>query len=134
MIDYLRLLPPLVELVAVFGLVFAVFAYVALRLRGATGVWIAWCVFVPSMTAGCVIALSGLRQDIATFSRVAYYTAVAFAAIGVPLAVSARAMTALARRTPPLKPPLHVLAAWAAGVATSPIAVLLIWLIDRLAA
>src|SRR5690349_19873138 len=86
MSEYLRLLPTLLYIVAVFGLVFAVVATVAKRVRGHGGVWLVWGVYLALVTGSCIIGLSRIATpEAGGAARVLYYAAVALASVGFPL-------------------------------------------------
>jgi hypothetical protein len=133
--EYLRLLPTLLYILAVFGLVFSVVAGVAKRMHGRTAVWTVWAVYVLLVSGSCIIALSRLTSASGgAIPRVIYYVAVAFASIGVPLWCAARALLALSARTPAIREQWQVMGAWVVSVATAPVGLLLMFGVDRIAA
>ena len=135
MLEYLRLLPTILMLLAVFGLLFCIVAGVAKRLAGARSVWIVWGIYVPLVTGSCVYGLSGLAVPGSdTGARVVYYCAVALGGIGFPLWCAGRALLDLARQRSPLKEHWQVLAAWAVSIATAPLGLLLVFIVDSIAA
>jgi hypothetical protein len=133
--EYLRLLPTLLYILSVFGLVFAIVAGVAKRVRGPAAVWTVWGVYVLLVTGSCIIALTRFTAANGSIApRLIYYLAVAFAAVGFPLWCSARALLALAVRSPAIREPWQVMGAWAVSVVTAPLGLLLMFGVDRIAA
>ena len=135
MAEYLRLLPTILLILAVFGLVFSVVAGVAKRLRGPRAVWVVWGVYCALVSVSCIIALSRLDSaDGGAIARLVYYVAVAGVSIGFPLWCAARALLELAERKPAIREPWQVAGAWVVSVATAPIGLLLMFGVDRIAA
>lgn len=133
--EYLHLLPTLLYILAVFGLVFSIVAVVAKHLRGQSAVWMAWSGYVLLVTVSCIIGLSRVgSEDGGMAARLVYYAAVALASIGFPLWCAARTLLALSARTPAIREQWQVLGAWTASVATAPLGLLLMFVVDRIAA
>ena len=135
MAEYLRLLPTLLYILAVFGLVFAVVATVARRVRGRNGVWMVWGVYLALVTGSCIIGLSRIATpDAGSAARFVYYAAVALASVGFPLWCAARALLVLGARNPAVREHWQVVGAWLAGIVTAPVGLLLMFGVDRVAA
>jgi hypothetical protein len=135
LIEYLELLPTLLYIIAAFAALFCVIAGVAKHLQGARGVWIAWAVYVPLVTGSCIYKLSGfLYPDSETPIRVVYYGAVALTSIGFPLWCGARALVDFSARRPGMREAWQVVAAWAVSMATAPVGLLLMFVVDTIAA
>jgi len=135
LVEYVSLLPTLLYILSAFAALFCVVAGVGKHLRGPRTVWAVWGVYVPLVTGSCIYALSGLRvPDDETPIRVLYYGAVSLASIGFPLWCGARMLVDLDRRRPPMREPLQVAAAWGVSVATAPVGLLLMFVVDAIAA
>ena len=135
MAEYLRLLPTILYILAVFGLAFSVMAAVARRIRGRRAVWAVWGVYCALVSASCIIALSRLQApDGGAIARLVYYIAVAGVSIGFPLWCAARALLELGERKSAIREPWQVVGAWAVSVATAPVGLLLMFGVDQIAA
>ena len=135
MVEYLALLPTLIYILAAFAALFCVVAGVAKHLRGSRAVWITWALYVPLVTGSCIYSLSGVSFPTAgTPVRLLYYCAVSMASIGFPLWCGARALVDLSARRPVLRAPMQVLASWAVSVGTAPVGLLLMFVVDSIAA
>jgi hypothetical protein len=133
--EYLGLLPTLLYILSAFAALFCVLAGLGKHLHGARTVWAVWAIYVPLVTGSCIYALSALRiPDEDTSIRVLYYCAVSLASIGFPLWCGARMLVDLDRRRPPMREPLQVAAAWGVSVATAPVGLLLMFVVDTVAA
>jgi hypothetical protein len=133
--EYLRLLPTILYILAVFGLVFAIVAAVAHRLKGRRAVWIAWGSYLLLVTISCIIGLSRVTSlDGGGAARLVYYVAVALASLGFPLWCAARVLLALSARTPAIREQWLVMGAWVASVAAAPVGLLLMFGVDLIAA
>ena len=135
MTEYLRLLPTILYILALFGLVFSILAGVAKHFRGPAAVWTVWGIYLVLVTVSCIIALSRLGSaDGDAVSRLVYYIAVAAVSVGFPLWCAARALLELAKRTPAIREPWQVAGAWAVSIATAPVGLLLMFGVDQIAA
>ncbi len=135
MAEYLRLLPTILYILAVFGLVFSVAAGVAKRLRGPRAVWVVWGVYCALVCVSCIVALSRLEApEGGAIARLVYYITVAGVSIAFPLWCAARALLSLGERTPAIREPWQVAGAWAVSIATAPIGLLLMFGVDQIAA
>jgi hypothetical protein len=123
----------LFAVLAVFGLLFVLIIAVAKRLRGATGVWIAWGVYVTAVTISCIYKLSGLSTGSSlSFALALYYVAVALGSVGVPLWCAARSFLWLSEKRPELREPFRLAASWGVSLAAAPLGLFMIVLVDTI--
>jgi hypothetical protein len=127
---YLSLLPTLLVIVAFFGALFCVIGWAAHRYADDPGVWLAWSVYVPAVSVSCILKLTGIRWGAPVQpGLVLYYVGVMFAAIGLPLLASTLVFVTNSRRSM-LSAPRSVLVAWIAAMATTPLAIAAIAIVD----
>jgi hypothetical protein len=128
---YLSLLPTLLVVVATFGALFCLIGWVAQRYAADMGVWLAWAVYVPAVSLGCILKLTGIRWGAPVQPNlVLYYIGVSFAGLGLPLLASALVFVNDSRRAIPRPPPSSLLIAWIAAMATTPLAIAAIAVVD----
>jgi hypothetical protein len=95
------------------------------------GVWLAWALYVPAVSVGCILKLTGIRWGAPVQPNlVLYYIGVSFAALGLPLLASALVFVTDSRRAVPRPPPSSLLIAWIAAMATTPLAIAAIAVVD----
>jgi hypothetical protein len=128
---YLSLLPTLLVVVATFGALFCLIGWVAQRYAADTGVGLAWALYVPAVSLGCILKLTGIRWGAPVQPNlVLYYIGVSFAGLGLPLLASALVLVTESRRAIPRPPPSSLLIAWIAAMATTPLAIAAIAIVD----
>ena len=128
---YLSALPVLLGIVAFFGALFCVIAWVAQRYANDTGVWVAWALYVPAVSVGCILKLTGIAWGAPVQpGLVLYYVAVSFAALGIPFLASTLALIANARRSLPRTAPVAMLVAWLVAMAVTPLAIAAVAVVD----
>ena len=128
---YLSALPVLLGIVAFFGALFCAIAWIAQRYANDTGVWIAWVLYVPAVSVGCILKLTGIAWGApAQPGLVLYYVAVSFAALGIPFLASTLALIANARRSLPRAAPVAMLVAWLVAMAVTPLAIAAVAVVD----
>jgi hypothetical protein len=127
---YLSLLPTLLVVVASFGALFCLIGWAAHRYAAHTGVWLAWILYVPAVSAGCILKLTGIRWGAPIQpGLLLYYIGVAFAGLGLPLLASTLVFVTESRRS--MSPRRSsVFAAWIAAIATTPLAIAAIAVVD----
>ena len=128
---YLTLIPVLLVVVASFGALYCILAWLALNYGNRFGAWIAWALYVPAASLACILKLTGIASGGPVQpALVFYYFAVAFAGLGLPLLASTLVLTSSARRSSLPAAPASVLIAWIAALATTPLAVALVAIVD----
>ena len=128
---YLSLLPTLLVVVASFGALFCLIGWAAHRYAADIGVWLAWALYVPVVSAGCILKLTGIRWGAPVQpDLVLYYIGVSFAGIGLPLLASTLVFVTDSRRSMPRPAPSSLLVAWIAAMATTPLAIAAIAVVD----
>ena len=128
-IVYLSAIPVLLVVVASFGALFCLVAWVALRYADRLGAWVAWVLYVPAASLACILTLTGIASGAPVQpALVVYYFAVAFAGLGLPLLASNLVLISNSRRSPATATSLLV--AWIAALATTPLAVALVAIVD----
>ena len=125
---YIDMLPTIFVILAWFGAGFVVIATILRQRFGTRAVWGFWALYLIAITATCIYRLSGLRYGVfaSTIGRAVYLGTVALGGIGIPLALGA---FILVRKNGGS----HVRAAlfaWMACIATTPIAVSLVAIVD----
>ena len=130
----LQMLPTLLVILAAFGLLFAIVATVAVRHRGAPGVWITWAVYVPLVCGACVFKLSGVASGApGSVARAGYYGLLALAVIGLPLWCAGRGLLLLDARRPRVEGHWQALATWALGMAAAPAGLVAMFVVEAVA-
>lgn len=128
---YLSLLPTLLVVVASFGALFCLIGWAAHRYAADIGVWLAWGLYVPAVSAGCILKLTGIRWGAPVQpDLVLYYVGVSFAGLGLPLLASTLFFVTNSRKSLPRAAPSSVLVAWIAALATTPLAIAVIAVVD----
>jgi hypothetical protein len=128
---YLSLIPTLLVVIAVFGALFCLIGWAAHRFAADMGVWLAWLLYVPAVSISCILKLTGIRWGAPIRpDLVLYYVGVSFAGIGLPLLASALVLVTNSRRSMPITLPSSVLVAWVAALATTPLAIAAIAVVD----
>ncbi|HEX6574252.1 MAG TPA: hypothetical protein VF042_04710 [Gemmatimonadaceae bacterium] len=125
---YLDMVPTVLTVLAWFGGGFVAVAAFLRQRFGARAVWGFWIIYLVGITATCVYKLSGLRYGVfaSTLGRAVYLGAVALVGVGIPLALGA---LVLVRRNSGSNVRAAVFA-WMACVATTPVAVSLVAVVD----
>jgi len=128
---YLSAIPVLLGIVATFGALYCVIAWVAHRYAKDIGIWLTWALYVPAVSVACILKLTGIAWGASIQpGLVLYYVAVSFAALGLPLLASTLVLIANSRRPLPRTAPASILVAWVAGLATTPLAIAAVALVD----
>ena len=131
---YMSVLPTELVIACVFGLFYIVIALLAKMAVGNRGIWLCLAVCVPLLTASCIYKLSGLGvRAPSAGARMFYLSIVGLAIVGIPLWYTARALLWLDRSAPRLGAITQGAAAWAIGMATTPLAVTAVFAIDAVA-
>ena len=134
MTGYVSLLPTVFIVLAAFGGLFVVVAALLHAWAGPRFLWQFWAAYLVIVSASCVYKLSGLRFGVTSFTagRTVYLAVVAIGALGVPLALAALVLARLSSRPTPRSLLTHSAIAWSICIAATPIAVLLVAIIDRI--
>lgn len=128
---YLSLLPTLLVVVAAFGALFCLIGWAAHRYAADIGVWLAWALYVPAVSAACILKLTGIRWGAPVQpDLILYYVGVSFAGLGLPLLASTLVFVTASRRPVSRPVPSSLLIAWIAAMATTPLAVAAIAVVD----
>lgn len=132
--NYTDLIPTAFIVLAAFGGLFVVIATLLYHNFGRRSVWTFWAIYIVAVSVSCIYKLSGLRFGVSTtaLGKTVYLGGVAFVSIGIPLALGALVLTQLdqSRRRPPVL--LQTAAAWATCMMLTPVAVVLVAVVDRL--
>ena len=125
---YLDLVPTILTILAWFGGGFVTVATLLRQRFGSRAVWSFWAIYLAGISATCIYKLSGLRYGVfaSTAGRAVYLGAVALAGVGIPLALSA---FVLVRKNSGSNVRAAIFA-WMACVATTPLAVSLVAIVD----
>jgi hypothetical protein len=132
--NYLSLVPTAFIVLASFGALFVLLAALARMRFGARAVWPLWAVYLVVMSASCIYKLSGLRYGFlpGVAGRTVYLSTVAVVAFGVPLALSASIIARPDYGRDRMSVGAHVASAWLACIVATPIAVVLVAIVDRI--
>jgi hypothetical protein len=125
---YVDLVPTIFVILAWFGGGFVLIATMLRHRFGSRAVWGFWALYLIAISVTCIYKLSGLRYGVfaSTVGRAVYLSTVALGGVGIPLALGALVLTTR-------KPGSHVRAAlfaWMACIATTPLAVSLVAIVD----
>lgn len=131
---YSDLVPTAFIVLASFGGLFVVLATLLRWKFGNQSVWALWAVYIVAVSISCIYKLSGLRYGVSQsmIGRTFYLGGVALVSIGVPLALGAFVLIRLnqSSKRPPVL--LQTAAAWVTCMMLTPVAVLLVAMVDRL--
>ncbi len=129
---YLSALPTLLVVVASFGALFCLIAWIALGItNNKAGPWLVWLLYVPAASLACILKLTGIaRGGPVQASLLVYYFAVAFAGLGLPLLASTLVLTTNRRESSPRAAGVSLLTAWIAALATTPLAIAIVAIVD----
>ena len=132
--SYVSLLPTVFIVLAAFGGLFVVVAALLHAWAGPRFLWQFWAAYLVIVSASCVYKLSGLRFGVTSFTagRTVYLAIVAIGALGVPLALAAMILARLSARPTVQSLAAHAAIAWGICIAATPIAVVLVSVIDRI--
>jgi hypothetical protein len=128
---YIRLIPTTFVVLATFGGLFVIVASLLRARFGVRAIWPFWITYLLLVSTGCIYKLSGLRFGVSrvTIGHTVYLAFVAIVALGVPLAI---ATLVLIRRSDTTRRAiaLSAVTAWLACIATTPIAISLVAIVD----
>jgi hypothetical protein len=117
--------------VASFGALFCLIGWAASRYAADRGVWLAWVLYVPVVSVGCILKLTGIRWGAPIQpDLVLYYLGLFFAILGLPLFASTLVLVTNSRRSSPRAALSSVLMAWLAAIATTPLAIAVVAIVD----